>query len=136
MKQDIIDKYLVTEDARNPKRGDKFEYKGKKLTVTRIGSGLGPDKYITVQFEKEKHAREIKMTDFFKGNEFKYISEASGAGTSYESMWNSWWSRGLFIYLRDDQVLFSHAFDFPTGHHMTEEDKQIARARGYILIDW
>lgn len=71
------------ESARSPKAGDKFEYKGKKLTIVKVGSGMGHDKYITVQFDNEKHRREISMKNFFKGNEFKYIGESSVVGGSY-----------------------------------------------------
>lgn len=71
------------ESARSPQAGDKFEYKGKKLTIVKVGSGMGHDKYITVQFDNEKHRREISMKNFFKGNEFKYLGESSVVGGSY-----------------------------------------------------
>ena len=71
------------ESARSPQAGDKFEYKGKKLTIVKVGSGMGHDKYITVQFDNEKHRRDISMKNFFKGNEFKYLGESSVVGGSY-----------------------------------------------------
>ena len=78
-------KKWIEESSRNPKAGDRFEYKGKKLSILMVGSGMGHDKYIEVQFDKEKHPRSISMKNFFKGNEFKYIKESSVVGGSYIS---------------------------------------------------
>lgn len=75
----------TNESANSPKKGDRFLYKGKKLTVTHVGSGMGMDKYIDVKFDGEKHGRSINMKNFFKGNEFEYIEESSVVGGSYIS---------------------------------------------------
>lgn len=78
---------VVKESARSPKAGDRFEYKGKKLTIKRVGSGLRQwdDQYITVRFDGEKNDRDISIKNFFKGNNFKYIKETSVVGGSYIS---------------------------------------------------
>lgn len=76
---------VANENGRNPKAGDRFEYKGKKLSILMVGSGMGHDKYIEVRFDNEKHPRSIHMKNFFKGNEFKYINESSVVGGSYIS---------------------------------------------------
>ena len=66
--------YLKESGYGNPKAGDKVLYNNKKLTIKSVGSGLGHDKYITVQFDGEKYERDIKMTDFFKPqNKIKLI---------------------------------------------------------------
>jgi hypothetical protein len=62
------------------------------------------------------------------------INEASGAGGSSE-LWFGSWSRPLLIYLQNEEVLWSYNTEFPPGHIMTPEDRQRARARGYILLD-
>ena len=66
----------------------------------------------------------------------KKVNEASGAGTSYEVMWNSWWSRPYTIFVRNEQVLHSSDPMYPTGSSMTEEDRKKASMKGYIIIDW
>jgi hypothetical protein len=88
---------VTNEDARNPKKGDRFEYKGRKLTVKSVGTGFVPNansnrfggvglgNYIDVQFDDEKHPRSISIKNFFKGNNFKYLKETSVVGGSYVS---------------------------------------------------
>ena len=67
-------KNYLKEGYGNPKAGDKVLYNGKKLTIISVGSVLGHDKYIRVQFEGEKSDRDVKMTEFFKPqNKIKLI---------------------------------------------------------------
>lgn len=83
----------LKEDARNPKAGDRFSYKSKKLTIKSVGSGIGHDKYIDVQFDNEKHPRSINMKNFFKGDDFKFLKESSVsgmvAGSGQTRVWGS-----------------------------------------------
>ena len=52
-------------------------------------------------------------------------------------MTDSWWNkRSNFIYVRNEEVLFSSTADFPTGSFMTDEQRRTAKARGFILLDW
>jgi hypothetical protein len=71
-----------------------------------------------------------------KKNKKKKVNEASGAGTSYESMWNQWWSRPYMILVRDEMVLHSNDPMYPTGSTMTSEDRQKAAMKGYTVLDW
>jgi hypothetical protein len=40
------------------------------------------------------------------------------------------------IWVQGEKVLFSANAEFPTGSPMGESERQAARSRGYILIDW
>ena len=51
-------------------------------------------------------------------------------------MWFGAWSKPMLIYVRDEKVLVSNSWEFPTGSPMTEDIRAKARARGYILADW
>ena len=64
------------------------------------------------------------------------INEASGAGTSYESMWNQWWSKPHMILIRNGMVLHSNDPFYPTGSAMAEDDRQKAAMKGYTILDW
>jgi hypothetical protein len=66
----------------------------------------------------------------------KKINEASGAGTSYESMWNQWWSRPYLILIRDELILHSTDPMYPTGSTMPEDDRKKASMKGYTILDW
>ena len=66
----------------------------------------------------------------------KKVNEASGAGTSYESMWLSWWSRPYLILVRDEMILHSNDPMYPTGSGMTTEDREKASMKGYTVVDW
>ena len=68
--------------------------------------------------------------------EKKKINEASGAGTSYESMWNQWWSRPYLILIRDKMILHSTDPMYPTGTQMSEDERKKASMRGYTILDW
>ena len=60
----------------------------------------------------------------------KKVDESSLMG----AMW--WNKRANLIYVRNEEVLFSSTAEFPTGSSMTAEDRQDAKYRGFILIDW
>jgi len=61
------------------------------------------------------------------------VNESSPYGSS---MWFNGWSKSSIIYVRDEEVLFSTSWEYPTGSPMTEDIRERARARGYILADW
>jgi hypothetical protein len=65
------------------------------------------------------------------------IDEASGAGTSYEMMWNTFWSKkSPLIYVNNEgEVLWSNSHEFPAGTPMVGEVRRDAQARGYIIMD-
>ena len=50
-------------------------------------------------------------------------------------LWFGSWSRGLLIYVKENEVLWSYNHEFPPGYVMTPEDRQRARARGYTILD-
>ena len=62
------------------------------------------------------------------------VNESSPYGST--EMWFGAWNRSNLIYVRDDEVLFSRSWEYPTGSPMTQEERKSARARGYILLDW
>jgi len=65
----------------------------------------------------------------------KKIDESSPYGT--DIMGALWWNkRANFIYVRNEEVLFSSTAEFPTGSSMTDEERKLAKARGFILLDW
>ena len=63
----------------------------------------------------------------------KKTNESSPYGSS---MWFNSWSSSHLIYVKNETVLFSTSWEFPTGSPMTEDIRAKARARGYILADW
>ena len=67
----------------------------------------------------------------------KKVDESSGCGTGSDIMGAMWWNKRMnLIYIRNEEVLFSSTAEFPTGSPMTDEIRQSAKARGYILLDW
>ena len=62
------------------------------------------------------------------------LDESSGNSGSTE-LWFGSWSRPLLIYVQENEVLWSYNHDFPPGYYMTDDDRQRARARGYIILD-
>lgn len=76
------------------------------------------------------------LLDGCKKKKKKKVNEASGAGTSYESMWLSWWSRPYLVLVRNEMILHSTDPMYPVGSTMTEQDRQIATDKGYTVLDW
>jgi hypothetical protein len=84
------------------------------------------DKYLT---EKEKVLYE--SSGQYQG------ADQGGLGTSYETMWQTWWGKkSAMIYVRDDMVLWSNSHEFPSGTIMDDDIRHDAQARGYIILDY
>ena len=63
------------------------------------------------------------------------VDESSPYGS--DIMGAMWWNKRMnLIYVRNEEVLFSSNAEFPTGSSMTYEERQAAKYRGFILIDW
>ncbi len=63
----------------------------------------------------------------------KKIVEAAAAGTSLINQ--TFWDRKPLIYVRNEEVVFSNSWEFPIGTEMSNETRQQASSRGYIIID-
>jgi len=62
----------------------------------------------------------------------EHIKESSPYGSS---MWFHMWSKAHIIYVKNEEVLFSTSWEFPSGSPMTEDIRARAKARGYIVLD-
>lgn len=119
MKTYLVKKYLVEKkDLLSPEKREKIK---KALAAKRNTPIKSFDDY-----------NDRQLLDLMKKVKIK-INEASGAGGSSE-VWFGY-NRAKYIYLESDKVLFSYFYEFPPGHIMTTEDKQRARALGYIILD-
>lgn len=63
----------------------------------------------------------------------KKISESSSVSGSSEFWFG--YNRAKYIYVHEDEVLWSYFHEFPPGYIMTDEDRRRARALGYILLN-
>lgn len=66
------------------------------------------------------------------------INEASAVGDGGTSLinWTFWNKPSPMIYVRDEKVLYSASWEFPTGSEMSTETREHAKIRGYIILDW
>lgn len=79
-------------------------------------------------------AIEVKMDVVNKID--RIINEASGAGTSYELMWNTIWNRSYYAILDPDtnEVVWSNSPAYPTGSFLTDDDIKKLQSHGYQIL--
>jgi hypothetical protein len=139
MKKELIEKYLT-----DKKKGD-WSKKPKGGFVESVNEKSNDD-WVLVDTEKRKvlkrgkgkpkftssRNQEIMRVSYAKKKGIK-IDESSPYGST--ELWFGSWSRPLLIYLDENIVLWSYNHEFPPGYEMTQEDRDRARARGYIILD-
>lgn len=126
--KNLIEKYL-TEKSKVDEEKYIVTYRAKDK------KGKVIDKKMKVSATSDKAAAAIvkrKAKNYYEGGSVK-LDEASGAGGSSE-IWFGY-NRSLLIYVQENEVLFSYNYEFPPGYKMNDEDRQRARALGYILLD-
>lgn len=144
MKKFLIEKYL-TEGKSTSQIISDIQKRGKKIanhfvdqnkayfdldgTTWLSGIGTAINQGPTKDFIKKVKSGKIRAKLLES-----IITEASGVGGSSE-LWFGSWSRALLIYVKENEVLWSYNHEFPPGYVMTDEDRQRARALGYILLD-
>ncbi|GAG06861.1 unnamed protein product [marine sediment metagenome] len=61
--------------------------------------------------------------------------EAKRLDEGSSEFWFGYNGRPRFIYVQENEVLFSYNYEFPTGSKMDDETRASAKARGYFLIE-
>jgi len=55
---------------------------------------------------------------------------------STEMAFNTWWTKQVQVYLKDNEVLWTQCWEYPIGLKVTEEDISDMKKKGYTVIYW